>query len=47
MLWEEFNVIMPYCAQGIGLHQETFFQIVLNLNMSETNYLVSDSRNLN
>lgn len=30
---------MPPCALGIVLHQETFFQVVLYLNMLATNCL--------
>lgn len=42
-----FNVILPPCAHGIELHEETLFQIVLCLNMLTINCLGSDSKSLN
>lgn len=44
---KHFAVIMPHCAQGIGLYQESVFQIILNLQMLTINSLVSDVRGLN
>jgi hypothetical protein len=42
------DVIMPLCAQGIMLHQETLFsQVVLYLKMLMINYSGSESRSLN
>jgi hypothetical protein len=37
-----FNVIVLSCVLGIVLHQKTFFQIILHLNVPEGNCLASD-----
>ena len=41
-----FNVIMPFSAPGIVVHQDTFPHTVLFLNMLATNCLTSDSQHL-